>query len=239
MEQTPVIFRKWRTSEGGILALFPSLPHNELLCQSYEHVGQHGGADYTGMMARTRPASKKEYADLKRELESAPYNYKLQVCTRRTVQHVRDFKANLQSSLSTKETATCQDCGKSFAVDDLNPIEDIFQRVAPGEIMPAGECPECSALRSLDEKAPSARVAPGLPPNAAYYIAQARELYATDDVEIDDEPAVSAGDDGAFVAAWVWVDAETCDNCGMNTGNIGEVKPGLCNLCAVAEGEEV
>ena len=40
------------------------------------------------------------------------------------------------------------------------------------------------------------------------YIAVARELYATDDVEIDDEPALSHANDGAWVAAWVWVSNE-------------------------------
>lgn len=39
------------------------------------------------------------------------------------------------------------------------------------------------------------------------YTAAARELYHKDgEIEIDDEPAVSLGDDpGAYVAAWVWV----------------------------------
>jgi len=36
-------------------------------------------------------------------------------------------------------------------------------------------------------------------------IAEARECYADDDCEIDDEPVVSIGDDGVWVNAWVWV----------------------------------
>lgn len=43
------------------------------------------------------------------------------------------------------------------------------------------------------------------------YIAAARHMYTagTDDVEIDDEPAVSpGGDPGVWVAAWVWVSDE-------------------------------
>jgi hypothetical protein len=40
----------------------------------------------------------------------------------------------------------CQDCGECFVNDELNEIKDIFQRVAPGEPMPSGECPQCGAL---------------------------------------------------------------------------------------------
>lgn len=42
------------------------------------------------------------------------------------------------------------------------------------------------------------------------YIIQARKQYtqSTSDLEIDDEPQVSITDDGAWVAAWVWVQNE-------------------------------
>jgi hypothetical protein len=33
----------------------------------------------------------------------------------------------------------------------------------------------------------------------------ARREYATDDVEIDDNPRISPSDGGTWVAAWVWV----------------------------------
>lgn len=33
----------------------------------------------------------------------------------------------------------------------------------------------------------------------------ARREYVTDEVEIDGHPAMSHADDGAWVAAWVWV----------------------------------
>jgi hypothetical protein len=36
-------------------------------------------------------------------------------------------------------------------------------------------------------------------------IKRAREMYASDDIEIDDDAKVSEGDAGAFVQAWVWV----------------------------------
>ena len=36
-------------------------------------------------------------------------------------------------------------------------------------------------------------------------IEKAREKYATDEVEIDDDPVTSAGDEGVWVSAWVWM----------------------------------
>jgi hypothetical protein len=40
----------------------------------------------------------------------------------------------------------CDNCGKGWPEDKLEPIRDLHQRVAPGEIMPSGECPECHCL---------------------------------------------------------------------------------------------
>lgn len=40
----------------------------------------------------------------------------------------------------------CQNCACRWIESELQPIEDIFERVAPGEVMPAGECPSCGAL---------------------------------------------------------------------------------------------
>lgn len=39
-------------------------------------------------------------------------------------------------------------------------------------------------------------------------IATARDEYCNDDVEIDDDPRVSAAENGAWVMAWVWVHGE-------------------------------
>jgi hypothetical protein len=44
---------------------------------SYEHVGQHSGAQYAGVIGMTSPASPQAYAALKRELEQI--GYKLEV----------------------------------------------------------------------------------------------------------------------------------------------------------------
>ena len=81
-EPVKVIFRMWGSS---VIALFPEIdadrnPHH---CLSYEHVGQHGGADYTGIIAKSRPAKPKEYADLRRELIRQGYR-RLQVRQRAT-----------------------------------------------------------------------------------------------------------------------------------------------------------
>ena len=85
-EVTPVVFRVWRASEGGgVLALFPnespSVISKPWLCDSYEHIGQHGSADYAGCVNATRPATETEAAPLKAELESL--GYKLRVLKRR------------------------------------------------------------------------------------------------------------------------------------------------------------
>lgn len=81
--ETYVVFRFWRESKD-VIALFPCEKADDRgHIMSFEHVGQHGGADYTGIIANSRPATEAEYAALKRELESAPYNYRLRVMQRR------------------------------------------------------------------------------------------------------------------------------------------------------------
>ncbi len=68
---TTVIFRYWQKS---IIALFPTIeadPHGN--CLSYQHIGQHGAADYTGIVTNSRPATKDEYTPLLAELQSIGY----------------------------------------------------------------------------------------------------------------------------------------------------------------------
>jgi len=69
---TKVIFRKkwWRTQqEWEINAFFPEAHVNpgNILC--YVHCGQHSEASVDYYMS-TKPCTEKEYADLKRELET-------------------------------------------------------------------------------------------------------------------------------------------------------------------------
>jgi len=79
--ETVVIFRRWTGKHRGILALFPLDDCGNGHCGSYEHVGQHSGADYAACIAATRPAQPAEYVDLKRELEGI--GYKLKIVQRR------------------------------------------------------------------------------------------------------------------------------------------------------------
>ncbi len=48
-------------------------------------------------------------------------------------------------------TATCQSCGWNGPADRCGPLKNAWERVAPGDAMPAGECPECNASAMLDE----------------------------------------------------------------------------------------
>ena len=43
----------------------------------------------------------------------------------------------------------CQDCGRRAPAGELRPLPDVLARVAPGEVMPAGECRECGAVAHL------------------------------------------------------------------------------------------
>ena len=47
-------------------------------------------------------------------------------------------------------TATCQCCGWQGPVEQCGPLRNAWERVQPGEVMPAGECPECNASAMLD-----------------------------------------------------------------------------------------
>lgn len=71
---TKVIFRKW--SKGEVIALFPYLPWSKSgdMVTSYMHMGQHGPADYAGVIAATTPAKQTEFRKLLEELESLGYN---------------------------------------------------------------------------------------------------------------------------------------------------------------------
>jgi hypothetical protein len=73
-DKTIVIFRIWKDT-GDVIALFPRIPSdlNGWYCQSYMHIGQHGGADFDVVMRATRPASRRESLSLRRELRQIGY----------------------------------------------------------------------------------------------------------------------------------------------------------------------
>ncbi len=92
-----VIFRKW---EDGVIALFPALSddHEGRFCESFQHVGQHGGADYHGIVARSRPATPAEYRELARELRKR--GYKLDIRRRATR---ADYAARLEAAKRVRQ----------------------------------------------------------------------------------------------------------------------------------------
>lgn len=69
-----VVFRRWK--HGDIIALFPTIPADIFgdLCESYEHVGQHGAADYQDVIQQTTSATTEDAADLVEELIRIGYN---------------------------------------------------------------------------------------------------------------------------------------------------------------------
>lgn len=81
----PVIFRVLThdPQKGQVIALFPFMPEHNGLVNSYMHVGQHGAADYAGMIRQSRKATPEEYMPLYRELTQAPYYYNLIVYDRK------------------------------------------------------------------------------------------------------------------------------------------------------------
>ena len=67
-----VIFRIF--PQGDIIALFPEIPWNQWGdITSYQHIGQHGPAEYDYCIKISKPATPKQYAELKRELISLGY----------------------------------------------------------------------------------------------------------------------------------------------------------------------
>lgn len=71
---TKVVFRKWE-EDKEVIALFPDIPFNtrDHTTMAYVHMGQHGAADYSGVIAETSPAKEPEYRNLLAELKSIGY----------------------------------------------------------------------------------------------------------------------------------------------------------------------
>ena len=58
--------------------MFPEIPTDIFgyYCEAYEHVGQHGGANYYGVIQATRPADEQASATLSEELTRIGYKLK-------------------------------------------------------------------------------------------------------------------------------------------------------------------
>jgi hypothetical protein len=84
----PVIFRMFL---GEVVALFPTLASDGYgnYCSAYQHLGQHGAADYGFVVRRSRLATPEEYADLNAELISLGYR-NMRVINRATPQMHRE-----------------------------------------------------------------------------------------------------------------------------------------------------
>jgi len=76
LEITRMIFRTFK--EGDVIAIMPDLSYGlSGLCESYQRIGQHGGADYLSVMKSTRAATDAEIKPLLMELEGLGYNVKI------------------------------------------------------------------------------------------------------------------------------------------------------------------
>lgn len=93
-QTTDMVFRVDTTKDfkGTVFALFPhdvSTLHGSVTF--YQHVGQHGLADYNHCIKTSRPATEEEAKDLKVELEGIGYN--IQVVNRRNYdKYLADYK---------------------------------------------------------------------------------------------------------------------------------------------------
>jgi hypothetical protein len=74
-ETDVVVFRRWKSC-GSLIALFPEIPSDLYgrYCEAYEHIGQHGGADFHGVIQHTVPVRPEECADLAEELTRIGYH---------------------------------------------------------------------------------------------------------------------------------------------------------------------
>lgn len=53
---------------------------------------------------------------------------------------------------SSEAVAVCDNCRLYCSVSELHPIADLEQRLDPGGVVPAGQCPHCGALSYLREE---------------------------------------------------------------------------------------
>lgn len=76
IDKVDIVFRvdKSKDFSGTVFALFPhECDNHNGNVMSYQHVGQHSAADYNFCIAKSRPATEQEYAELKQELEDIGY----------------------------------------------------------------------------------------------------------------------------------------------------------------------
>jgi hypothetical protein len=92
-DETPVLFRIDPDDPSNPVAVFPTLPgsvQDRYSMTCYAHVGQHSACTM-GWYDLTRPAKPEEYAELRAELESKPFEYRLRVYRRITAKHRKEL----------------------------------------------------------------------------------------------------------------------------------------------------
>lgn len=98
----PVLFRRDRTKDFEVTAVFPTMPADDggTLMTCYAHVGQHSGCSH-GWYANTMPAAPADYADLLAELkriyETGEDAVTLHVFRRITPEHRAAFDEAVQA----------------------------------------------------------------------------------------------------------------------------------------------
>ena len=99
-KKTKVIFRYWKDNScpgNEVIAIFPELAGNSdpSICQSYQHIGQHGACNPYHIIDNSRLATEAEYTILKRELE-CHYGYNLKVVKKHRYSHfvIRKLQLN-------------------------------------------------------------------------------------------------------------------------------------------------
>ncbi len=85
MRTDPLVLRVWKGDPDDVFALFPTDPADNYgrYCTSYQHIGQHGSADYCHCIRNSRPATKAEARPLLIDLRRIGYRpHVLQRATR-------------------------------------------------------------------------------------------------------------------------------------------------------------
>ena len=122
---------------------------------------------------------------------------------------VRGCLSNVRAQAFAKWREATSEAERGFYVAGVARYDALLRRC--DAILIADTSQDAEPDQDEDERDDSDG-APGIPD--AYFIERAREQEREGELEIDDEPKVSRGvDPGAYVAAWIWVDAPTCAGC--------------------------